>query len=489
MSEVTTVDPATGAVLASYPGPDADGALAVLAAVHAAQPSWSARPVGGRAPLIRGVGGPVGRGSAGGRARRIRGVGGRLRKGSAELAALMTAEMGKPIAEARAEVEKSATACDYYAASGPAFLEPRTVETGPGQRSWGAHEPLGVVLAVMPWNFPFWQVLRFAAPTLLAGNTAILKHSPNVTGCALAIERVFADAGLPADAFRSIVVAEADVPEVSRALIEDDRIAAVSLTGSERAGAAVAAAAGRVIKKSLLELGGSDPFVVLADADLDLAVAGAVRSRFINSGQSCLAAKRFVVHGAVADEFSRRFAAAVADLRVGDPRDEATAIGPMARADLRDGLERQVCESVAAGAAVLTGGGRLAGPGAFFAPPLLGGVALDMPVMAEETFGPVAAVISVADDDEAVRVANATRYGLGASVWSGDPEPALAVGRRITSGALFVNTVVASDPRLPFGGTKRSGYGRELGEAGALEFTNARTYVVGGGVPAGPPTE
>jgi succinate-semialdehyde dehydrogenase / glutarate-semialdehyde dehydrogenase len=342
---------------------------------------------------------------------------------------------------------------------------------------------------VMPWNFPFWQVLRFAAPTLLAGNTAILKHSPNVTGSALAIEQVFRGAGLPEDVFRSIVVAEADVPEVSRALIEDDRIAAVSLTGSERAGAAVASTAAGVIKKSLLELGGSDPFVVLADAELDLAVAGAVRSRFINTGQSCLAAKRFVVHREVADEFSRRFAAAVAELRVGDPRDEATTIGPMARADLRDGLERQVRASVAAGASVLTGGTRPEGPGAFFTPTVLADVTLDMPVMAEETFGPVAAVTAVDDDDEAVRVANATRYGLGASVWSSDPQHALAVGRRITSGALFVNTVVASDPRLPFGGTKRSGYGRELGEAGALEFTNARTFVVGGGVPEGPATE
>jgi succinate-semialdehyde dehydrogenase/glutarate-semialdehyde dehydrogenase len=469
MPEVTTVDPATGVPLATYPASDVDAALGVLATVHAAQPAWAARPVGERAELVRSVGA-------------------QLRKRTDDLAGLMTAEMGKPIGEARAEVEKSATACDYYAERGPGVLADRPVDTG-AQRSWVAHEPLGVVLAVMPWNFPFWQVLRFAAPTLLAGNTAILKHSPNVTGCALAIEQVMRDAGLPGDVFRSIVVAEADVPEVSRALLEDDRMAAVSLTGSERAGAAVAATAGRAIKKSLLELGGSDPFVVLEDADLDLAVAGAVRSRFINTGQSCLAAKRFVVHRAVAEEFSRRFAAAVADLRVGDPRDEATTIGPLARTDLRDALDRQVRASVAAGAAVLTGGASLDGPGAFFAPTVLAGVTLDMPVMAEETFGPVAAVMPVDDDDEAVRIANATRYGLGASVWSTDPQHALAVGRRITSGALFVNTVVASDPRLPFGGTKRSGYGRELGEAGALEFTNARTYVVGGGVPSGPPTE
>jgi succinate-semialdehyde dehydrogenase/glutarate-semialdehyde dehydrogenase len=469
MPEVTTVDPATGKPLATYPAAGADDVLDVLAAVHAAQPAWAGRPVDERAELVRTVGA-------------------QLRKQASDLAALMTAEMGKPIGEARAEVEKSATACDYYAERGPGFLAERPVQTG-AQRSWVAHEPLGVVLAVMPWNFPLWQVLRFAAPTLLAGNTAILKHSPNVTGCALAIEQVFRDAGVPDDVFRSIVVAETDVPEVTRALIEDDRVTAVSLTGSERAGAAVASAAAGVIKKSLLELGGSDPFVVLADADLDLAVAGAVKSRFLNSGQSCLAAKRFVVHADVADELSARFGKAVAELRVGDPREEATTIGPMARLDLRDGLAQQVRESVSAGATVLTGGAPLDGPGAFFAPTVLGDVTLDMPVMAEETFGPVAAVMPVDDDDEAVRVANATRYGLGASVWSRDPEHALAVGRRITSGALFVNTVVASDPRLPFGGTKRSGYGRELGEAGALEFTNARTYVVGGGVPEGPASE
>jgi succinate-semialdehyde dehydrogenase/glutarate-semialdehyde dehydrogenase len=471
MPEVTTVDPSTGQVLATYPAADVDAVRAVLARVHAAQPAWAARPVAERAEVVRSIGA-------------------QLRAEAGELAALMTAEMGKPIGEARAEVEKSATACDFYAEHGPGFLAPHEVDTGAGQRSWVGYEPIGVVLAVMPWNFPFWQVLRFAAPTLLAGNTAVLKHSPNVTGCALAIERVLRDAGVPADVFRSLVVAEDDVPDVSTALIEDDRVAAVSLTGSERAGAAVAAAAGRAVKKSLLELGGSDPFVVLADADLDLAVAGAVRSRFVNSGQSCLAAKRFVVHASVAEEFTRRFAEAVAGLRVGDPRDEATAIGPLARADLREGLLRQVRESVAAGASVLTGGAPLEGPGAFFAPTVLGGVTLDMPVMAEETFGPVAAVLAVADDDEAVQAANATRYGLGASVWSTDPEHALAVGRRITSGALFVNAVVASDPRLPFGGTKRSGYGRELGEAGALEFTNPRTYVVGtGGLPAGPATE
>jgi succinate-semialdehyde dehydrogenase / glutarate-semialdehyde dehydrogenase len=467
---ITTVNPATGEALEAYNAADLDAVLGVLAAVHAAQPGWAAVPVQERAD-------------------RLRAVGVQLRKQRDELAALMTAEMGKPVAEARAEIEKSATACDYYAAEGPAALAPQTVDTG-NQRSWVAYEPLGVVLAVMPWNFPYWQVLRFAAPTLLAGNTAILKHSPNVTGCALAIQKVFGDAALAADVFRSIVVAEADVNDITAALIDDDRVAAVSLTGSERAGAAVAASAGRAVKKSLLELGGSDPFVVLDDADLDSAVASAVKSRFINGGQSCLAAKRFIVHRAVADEFTRRFAAAVADLQVGDPTDPGTAIGPMARADLLDGLERQVGASVEAGATVVTGGSRLVGAGAWFAPTVISDVTLDMPVMAEETFGPVAAIIAVDDDDEAVTVANATRYGLAASVWSTDAARALALGWRITSGALFVNAVVSSDPRLPFGGTKHSGYGRELGLAGATEFTNIRTYVIGTGtLPSGPATE
>jgi succinate-semialdehyde dehydrogenase/glutarate-semialdehyde dehydrogenase len=467
---VTTINPATGEALKTYDAAGLDDVLAILDAVHAAQPGWAALSVEQRADHLRAIGA-------------------QLRKQRDELAALMTAEMGKPVAEARAEVEKSATACDYYAQNGPAALAPQTVDTG-NQRSWVAYEPLGVVLAVMPWNFPYWQVLRFAAPTLMAGNTAILKHSPNVTGCALAIEKLFRDAGLPTDVFRSIVVAEADVNDVTAALIDDDRIAAVSLTGSERAGAAVAASAGRAVKKSLLELGGSDPFVVLDDADLDIAVASAIKSRFINSGQSCLAAKRFIVQRPVADEFTRRFAAAAADLKVGDPTDPANAIGPMARADLVDALERQVHASVQAGATLLTGGSRLDAAGAWFGPTVISDVTLDMPVMAEETFGPVAAVIAVDDDGQAASIANATRYGLAASVWSADPNRALALGRRITSGALFVNAIVSSDPRLPFGGTKHSGYGRELGLVGATEFTNIRTYVIGAGPPpSGPATE
>ncbi|TNM63176.1 NAD-dependent succinate-semialdehyde dehydrogenase [Streptomyces sp. NP160] len=467
---LTTVNPATGEALQTYPTHSSADVEDVLAAVHATQPAWAARPLAERAEVLA-------------RAAVL------LREQRQPLAELMVAEMGKPVGEALAEVDKCAWVCEYYAETGPEVLADQEVSTG-ARRSWVSYEPLGVVLAVMPWNFPYWQVFRFAAPTLLAGNTALLKHSPNVTGCALAVERLLREAGAPEQAFRTLVIAEPEVPAATEALLADDRVAAVSLTGSERAGAAVAAAAGRSIKKSLLELGGSDPFVVRADADLDVVVASAVKARFINSGQSCLAAKRFIVHRDVAEDFIERFTAAVADLTVGDPSDPATAVGPMARADLLDALDRQVAESVAKGAEVRTGGHRLDRPGSFYAPTVVVGVSPDVPVMAEETFGPVAAVAVVEDDDEAVAVAQATRYGLAASVWSRDEQAALAVGKRITSGALFVNAVVASDPRLPFGGTKRSGYGRELGSAGAVEFTNARTYYVGAGAaPTGPATE
>ena len=469
-SQITTINPATGAVLHTYEANTADQIEQTVAAASRAQVGWAAVPVLERADHLRAVGA-------------------QLRAQRRELADLMVAEMGKPVAEALAEVDKCAWVCDYYAETGPSVLAVEEVSTD-ALRSWIGHEPIGVVLAIMPWNFPYWQVLRFAAPTLLAGNTGLLKHSPNVTGCALAIERVFTDAGLPADVFRTLVIAEPDVPAATAALVADDRIAAVTITGSERAGAAVAAAAGAAIKKSVLELGGSDPFVVLADADLDLAVASAVRARFINSGQSCLAAKRFVVHQDIAEEFTTRFALAVSELTVDDPTQVSSTIGPLARADLVDALDRQVQDSAAAGATIRTGGKPLDRPGSWYPPTVLSGVTLDMPVMAQETFGPVAAVIAVTDDDEAVAVANATRYGLGASVWSRDVERAVAVGHRITSGALFVNAVVSSDPRLPFGGTKRSGYGRELGAAGALEFTNIRTFVVGvGALTPGAPTE
>jgi succinate-semialdehyde dehydrogenase/glutarate-semialdehyde dehydrogenase len=400
-----------------------------------------------------------------------------------ELASLMTREMGKPAGEALAEIDKCAWTARFYAEKAPIFLADRIVDS-PAQRSWVSYEPVGVVLAVMPWNFPFWQVVRFAAPAIAAGNAALLKHAPSVTGCALAVEQVFRDAaaevGAPTALFTTLLVDETEVAAVTVQVIEHPRVAAVTLTGSERAGIAVAAAAGAALKKSVLELGGSDPFVVLDDADLDLAVEMAVRSRFLNSGQSCLAAKRFIVAESVADEFTSRFTDAVAALRVGDPSDPSTQVGPLARRDQVVAIQRLVDDSVAAGATVRTGGAPMAGPGAFFAPTVLADVTTEMSVFREETFGPVAAVIRAADDDEAARLADDTTFGLGASVWSADPERALAVGRRITSGALFINAVVASDARLPFGGTGRSGYGRELSEEGIREFTNVRTTWIGG---------
>jgi succinate-semialdehyde dehydrogenase / glutarate-semialdehyde dehydrogenase len=352
--------------------------------------------------------------------------------------------------------------------------------------SFVTYEPVGVVLAIMPWNFPFWQVTRFAAPALMAGNGGLLKHAPNVSGCALAFEAVLADAGLPDGLFRTLLVDEGAVGETTARLLADPRIAAVTITGSDRAGAQVAAAAGGALKKSVLELGGSDPFLVLADAALPAVAVQAARSRFLNAGQSCLAAKRFIVEEPVAEEFEGRFADAVEALAVGHPLDPATRVGPLARADLVDGIDRQVRESVARGVRVLTGGRRIGDRGCFYAPTVLADVRPGMPVYDEETFGPVAAVIRVSDEEHAIGVANDTAHGLGASVWTRDVERGLRVARQIQSGAVFVNAVVASDPRLPFGGIKRSGYGRELSAAGIQEFTNLRTYWVSGSATPAP---
>ena len=452
---IRTVNPATGEFLAEYPAFSADQLEETLAGVHAAGAEWAATPVEQRAERL---------GAAG----RV------LRERREELARLITTEMGKPLPEALAEIDKCAWNCDYYSTDGPAFLEPESISTA-AQSSYVTYEPLGVIVAVMPWNFPFWQLFRFAVPAMLAGNTVLLKHSPNVSGCALAIEQVFVDAGLPKGSLRTVLVADEEVAEVADRLIEDPRVAAVTLTGSTRAGASVASAAGRALKKSVLELGGSDPFVVLADADLPTAAEHAAKSRLMCAGQTCIAAKRVIVHEDVAEEFQRLFVDAVRGTTVGDPLAEGTKVGPLARADLLDTLERQVRESVAQGATVLCGGQRLEGTGLFFAPTVLVDVDRDMPVFNEETFGPVAALVRVSSDEEAVAVANDTSYGLAASVWSRDVDHALAVGSRITSGALFVNSFVSSDPRVPFGGTKRSGYGRELGAAGVREFTNLRS--------------
>ena len=336
-------------------------------------------------------------------------------------------------------------------------------------------QPLGVVLAIMPWNFPFWQAIRFAAPALMGGNVAVLKHASNVPQCALAIEEIFHEAGFPEGVFTTLLVGGSSVQR----LIEDPRVAAVTLTGSSDTGSAVASAAGRVLKKQVLELGGSDPFIVLDDADVEAACGVAVKARNQNSGQSCISAKRFIVASQIVDEFMSRFTSAVGSLRVGDPLEKATQIGPLAREDLIDSLDSQVRRSVSSGASVSVGGSRVSGRGYFFSPTVIFCSDRSVPVMREETFGPVAAVVAVDSDDQAVEVANDTEYGLGAAVWTGDPERGKRLAERIEAGNVFVNGMVASDPRIPFGGVKRSGYGRELSEYGIREFQNIQTIWVG----------
>jgi succinate-semialdehyde dehydrogenase/glutarate-semialdehyde dehydrogenase len=382
--------------------------------------------------------------------------------------------MGKPIAEAEAEVEKCAWNCDFYAEKAEEFLAPEPVASN-ASASMVVFDPLGVVLAIMPWNYPFWQLFRFLAPALAAGNGAVLKHASNVPQCALAIEEVVREAGAPAGLFRTLLIGASAV----ESLIEDPRIAAVTLTGSTEVGSLVASQAGRQLKKQVLELGGSDPFIVLADADVQEAAAVATRARFQNVGQSCIAAKRFIVEESVADAFVAALCAKVEAFVVGDPMQRETNIGPLARANLRDDLHSQVERSVAAGAELRAGGKPIDGPGFFYPPTILDRVSPDMAAFAEETFGPAAAVIRVRDAEEAIELANATEFGLGAALWTRDLARAGELARRIEAGAVFINGMVASDPRLPFGGIKKSGYGRELGVFGIREFTNIKTVWIG----------
>ena len=454
---IQSINPATEDVVATYDEFTPDEVEGAIAETHAAFSSWRGTSFAERARLMR-------------RAAAL------LRERKRRYAELITVEMGKAIAEAEAEVEKCAWNCDFYAENAERFLADEPVQTN-ARQSYVAYEPLGVILAVMPWNFPFWQVFRFAAPALMAGNTGLLKHASNVTGCALAIEEVLRDAGFPTGCFRTLVIPGGRV----EAVIEDARVRAVTLTGSDLTGEKVAAAAGRALKKTVLELGGSDPFIVLADADLDAAAATAARARFQNCGQSCIAAKRFIVERSVADAFEQRFAEAVGSLRVGDPMDAETQVGPMARADLRDDLERQVRASVERGARLILGGMPREGRGFFYEPTILAGVTPEMPAFREETFGPVAAVTVASDAEEAVRLANDSQFGLGAALWTRDLERARELARRIESGSVFINGMVASDPRLPFGGVKRSGYGRELSEFGIREFVNIKTLVLSDG--------
>jgi succinate-semialdehyde dehydrogenase/glutarate-semialdehyde dehydrogenase len=393
-----------------------------------------------------------------------------LRTDNEKYATIITLEMGKVISESRAEIEKCALVCEYYADHTEKFLADEIIESDAG-RSFVAFEPIGAVLAVMPWNFPFWQVFRFAAPALMAGNVGLLKHASNVPGSALAIEEVFRRAGFPKNVFRTLLISSRQVEDV----IKDDRVKAVTLTGSEPAGMSVASIAGRELKKTVLELGGSDPYIVLADADLPACVATSVKARMINAGQSCIAAKRFIVVESLVKQFEKQQTAIMQSMKLGDTMSNETQVGALARMDLLKELDEQVQKSIRMGARLLCGGKKADRPGAFYLPTVLTDVKKGMPVYDEETFGPVSAIIPVKDENEAVKVANDSRFGLGGSLWSRDLKKAEAVARRIESGAMFVNGMTKSDPRLPFGGIKKSGYGRELSHYGIKEFVNIKT--------------
>lgn len=405
------------------------------------------------------------------RAKKMKSAGAVLRKNREELSRLMTIEMGKPIVQSRSEIDKCAWVCDYYAENAEKFLTDEKVETEAGN-SFISYQPIGVILAIMPWNFPFWQVFRFAAPNLMAGNAGVLKHSSNVTGCGLAIENIFREAGFPEDLFRTLVVPSSKVADI----IKQNKIKAVTLTGSVPAGKAVAAAAGAVLKNTVLELGGSDPYIIFEDADLEKAADLCVTSRLLNGGQSCIAAKRFIIVEQVYDEFEHLFIERMKSKIMGDPMKEETYIGPQARNDLRDELHDQVVRSVAQGAKLLLGGKIPELKGAYYPPTVLTNVLPESPAYKEELFGPVAALIKAKDEADAIRIANDTVFGLGAAIFTKDIERGEKIAReKLQAGCCFVNDFVKSDPRLPFGGVKESGYGRELSIFGIREFVNIKT--------------
>jgi succinate-semialdehyde dehydrogenase / glutarate-semialdehyde dehydrogenase len=454
MATMSSVNPATGEVIARFEELSDAELEHKLARADETFRAWRRRPYSERAALM------------------LRAADALTRK-KEHWGRIMTAEMGKTLASAIAEAEKCASACRYYAENAERFLADEELPSG-ATRSFVRYLPLGPVLAVMPWNFPFWQVFRFAAPALMAGNVGLLKHASNVPQCALAIEEIFREAGFPEGCFQTLLVGSRRVERI----VEDERVKAVTLTGSEAAGASVAAACARVIKKTVLELGGSDPFVVMPSADVDKAAKVAVAARTINNGQSCIAAKRFIVHEAIADRFERAFVARMAALQVGDPMDPRTDVGPLVSVKDRDGLAEQVKAAVNAGARVLCGGEVPGGKGAFYPPTVLAGVTPESPVYREEIFGPVAMVFRVKDVEEAIRVANDIPFGLASSVWTNDPAERQRFMDDIEAGATFVNAMVASDPRLPFGGVKRSGYGRELARDGIREFVNVKTVSI-----------
>lgn len=452
---IVTVNPATGRKIADYELHSTSEVDERIEAAHQAQKIWGRKPVSERVTLLTSVAEV-------------------LRRNKTRYAATITEEMGKPLAEAEAEIEKCAITCEFYAGSAEKYLGDEHIESNASD-SRVVFDPLGVVLAIMPWNYPFWQFVRFAAPALAAGNGALLKHANNVAACALLLEELFREAGTPEGLIGTLLINSSDVAGV----LADERVAAVTLTGSTEVGKIVAAQAGSLMKKQVLELGGSDPFIVLADADIELAAKMAVKARFSNTGQSCISSKRFIVEASVADRFVQLFCEGVKKLKTGNPVDRDNVIGPMARENLRDALHAQVERSVSEGAQLLLGGQPVEGEGFYYLPTVLDHVTPQMTAAIEETFGPVAAIVRVQSEEEAIAVANNTEFGLGAAVWTADTNNGYRVARQIEAGAVFVNGLVASDARLPFGGIKQSGYGRELGEFGIREFTNIKTLWIG----------
>jgi succinate-semialdehyde dehydrogenase / glutarate-semialdehyde dehydrogenase len=450
--EMKSVNPATGEIIAEFKEHSPKDVEKIINQVHNRFLSWKETSFKERAKLMNQVA-------------KV------LRKNKTRYAETMAKEMGKAIVEGEGEVEKCAWVCEHYAENAEKYLEPEIIKSD-ASKSYVRNDPIGIVLAVMPWNFPLWQVFRFAAPGLMAGNVGVLKHASNVMGCAIDIENVFKEAGFPDDCFRSLLIGSKQV----EAVIRNPLVKAVTLTGSTPAGKMVASTAGSEIKKTVLELGGSDPFIVLKDADIPKTCAGAAAGRFLNSGQSCIAAKRFIVVKEKVEEFEQLYKELTEAKVMGDPLDRNTNMGPMARVDLMEELDIQVQDSIKKGARVVTGAKR--GEHAFYHPTILADVKKGMPVYDEETFGPVAAIIPVKDEEEAIKVANDTEFGLGASIWTKDTKHAQEIARRIDAGAVFINGIVKSDPRLPFGGTKLSGYGRELSYHGIKEFCNQKTIWV-----------